>query len=377
MASGGDFEDLDLGTAPGRRFRRWWWLALVLAVAALGTVALVERGGDRPSRQPSAAVSTPAPTLTASFFPAPPVSVTQLGRPLLPVASGWVLYGLGEGVVVRVDPGRGEITRTTIPPLQSGGPVSFLAMGGVAFVRPLDFVPGYVVPDGRPARPMPARLAQSGPMLPGPEPDTVWIAAGQRRLALVSLDGHRLGPTLTLPRGTSTVGAAADGGGYVLVPTGSGIYDVTPRRARRITTGALAASGRAGWLVDECGARRDCPEVFVDRHTGQRRAVGSGPPAGVPFGAISPDGSTAAVYAAHGASVRLELVDLHGGPRRLLGLSVDQSITQNVLTWSPDGRWLLALTENDRLRVVDARTGAVRTFGVSLPVLTGLAVATV
>ena len=77
---------------------------------------------------------------------------------------------LGPDGVVRIELARGRITRTAVPPVDSSGPISFLAGPGSAIVRPLDAVAGYAVPDGiaaldagRPAGCLRPRAARTGP----------------------------------------------------------------------------------------------------------------------------------------------------------------------------------------------------------------------
>ena len=58
-----------------------------------------------------------------------------------------------------------------------------------AIIRPLDNVPGYVVPDGRPARPLTGMLARGDLLLPGPSPAEEWAVSGQ--LLAVNQVSHR------------------------------------------------------------------------------------------------------------------------------------------------------------------------------------------
>ena len=69
-----------------------------------------------------------------------------MGHRLLGVRAGWELFGLGPSEVVRIQLARARITRTVFPGPQSSGPVTLLAGPYQAIVRPLDYVPGYLVP---------------------------------------------------------------------------------------------------------------------------------------------------------------------------------------------------------------------------------------
>jgi hypothetical protein len=136
--------------APARvRPRRWLWL-LLAAVLAGGVVVQANRHPSAPAAAPSTRSST-----FSEVAPAPktsdPVTVTQLGQSILGATGGWTLFGRGPGVLVRIVPATGQIDSTVVPSLQSGGPVSFVPAAGEAIIRSIDFVPGYVVPDGQPA----------------------------------------------------------------------------------------------------------------------------------------------------------------------------------------------------------------------------------
>ncbi|MDQ2797774.1 MAG: hypothetical protein M3Y06_11535, partial [Actinomycetota bacterium] len=191
-ASPTDVEFLDVGPRRGpsggatgvRRWRRWVPLLVLAAVTAAVIVVIVVQRTSAPSalatKHPSRSVissrdssSTPG----RADSPAAPVTVTELGHPLLGVRAGWELFARGDGVVIRIEPARGRITRTTVPGLRSDGPVSFVVGSNAAIVRPIDYVPGYLVPDGKPAREISASLSQvrDGPVFPGPDQNHVWI----------------------------------------------------------------------------------------------------------------------------------------------------------------------------------------------------------
>ncbi len=120
-------------------------------------------------------VPTPAPS------PPPPVKVTDVGHPLLGVTADWQLFGLSADSVVAIRLNAGQITRTFLPQQEGSGPVSFIVGPRQAIVRPLDNVPGYLVPDGRPARQLTGMLASGSLLLPGPDPAQEWVVSGKRR----------------------------------------------------------------------------------------------------------------------------------------------------------------------------------------------------
>lgn len=366
-----------------RRRRRWPWLLLAVAVAAGAVVA------NRHSPAPSAArrVASPAPSFQTAPVPQPPgpapVTVIRLGHPLLGETGNWVLYGRGDGAVIRVDLARGEITRTVVPFLQSSGPVAFVPAADEVIIRPLDNVPGYAVPDGRPAQPLPPGFGSGGPVFPGPDPGQVWVVTDDVQpstAVLTSLDGHRSGPVLRLPTGSIGLDATADGAGYLLVSASDGVYRTQPGRVRRISTGNLLATGPTGWLVGECDRYGHCRRVLIDRTTGRRRLLGlQAANGGVmpPWGAISPDGRTAAVFdLGSDGSRTIELLDLRTGSRHATGLHLPAPLDDGTIRWSPDSRWLFALDEHGELAVVARATGQVGNLSGSLPSLNQLAVRT-
>jgi hypothetical protein len=179
---------------------------------------VIQSGRERPPRRP------PSPRLLASLVlvvlvaavvavhagtrrgaaggPRGPVQVTGVGHRLLGVRAAWELFGLGPSEVVRIQFARARITQTKFPVLLSTGPVTLLAGPHQAIVRPLDYVPGYLVPDGRIARPLRGVLSSGGVVLPGPRPGEFWMDSGDgahMSMLLVGPDGNRLGPAAPTP----------------------------------------------------------------------------------------------------------------------------------------------------------------------------------
>lgn len=394
-----DVEFLDLGPAPrsgdaGRAPNRWpKWLPLLLAgiLAAVVITMLVHRSSTpsavHPTHPPTTARSSSSAPNTSSTPSsavswAPPVAVTELGHPLLGVRAGWELFGRGDGVVVRLQLARGRITRTTIPALHSSGPVSFIVGKDAALVRPLDSVPGYLVPDGHPVRQLSATLSlgQGGPAFPGPDLNHVWVQpenSSPPAMTLARLDSPAPGVVLPIPAGSSAQQATSDGAGYLLFTGLSGTYDSRPDGLRRITTGAVLAVGPTRWLVSECDYRDGCNTVVIDRISGTRRTLSriasdvNTPPPGV----ISPDGTTAALIDLNNQTANIHLRDLTSGVDHPLPVPTDQaSFDMGSLVWSPDSRWLFIAAANGHLAVLDARTRHVRTLGATLPSLSQFAI---
>lgn len=372
----------DDGSAPPslpRRRLSWLVLLLVLVVAVEVLIVLVNHEHDRsavvrPGPRPPSAVAAPATTRANP----PPTATTliDMGRPLLAETTGWELFARGPGVVVRIAPATGRVTETPVPALATDGPVSFVVSGDAALVRPLDAVPGYVVPDGAPARRLGVAFGRRGPMLPGPGPGQVWtLAPGEHptALRLTSVSDGTTGAEIPVPFGTSLASIHPDGSGNVLFTGFSGVYDARPGRIVRIASTELLAVGPTGWVATGCDVPGPCTTLLVDRATGVRRPLALPVDAAVPLGAVSPDGSRAALCTVGATGTHLTLLDLVSGRQRALDVTVDTAGDQRV-AWSPDGRWLFAVTADGRLAVVDAGTGRVGDLGVQLPGLAQLAV---
>src|SRR4029079_17591391 len=226
LAGGGDG-----GWGPLPRWSRWLLVPLAVVLVAVG---LGRAGPVVPGRAPDpTAPPTPRPRAWPSSAPAPPIAVTTLGHSLLGVTAGWELFGRGAEEVVRIELARGRITRTAVAPLLSGAPVSFVVGPDRAVVRSMDQVPGYVVPDGRPARPLAAGLDGGGVAFPGPTPGTVWVEGAATMVLRGMADGR---PRWYVPVPESTPEISADGAGGIVFRAPGGGYPATPAGLRRTTT---------------------------------------------------------------------------------------------------------------------------------------------
>lgn len=382
----GDVEWLDVGPPErpdaanrrGRPGRKWYVLALGVVVAAVLVIALQHDGKHAtasPRRSHQLTTTAPAPTpLESSATPPPvprPVRVTNMGHSVLDVPADWELFGQGTDGIVRVQLARGRITRTTTPPVDTGGGISFVVGRDRAIIRPWDTdLPGYAVQDGRPARQLPSSLGTEGPVLPGPDPDHVWIAStDDKRMNLVGLDGRPAGVSLPAPNGTGSVNP--DGAGYFMFYGTGGAYGVRPGRITRITTGEVLAAGPTTWLTRDCDAQYRCVNTVVDRATGSRRTLRAAVNESGVSGTIAPDGSYAAVFTVDGSGQpSLGVLNLTTGHTIALDIPFDPqySFSSGVCAWSPDSRWLFAAGAEGRLKVFDRHTMRLKDLGISYPV---------
>jgi hypothetical protein len=299
---------------------------------------------------------------------------------LLGVTAGWELFGWGPETVVRIEMARGRITRTAVPPPGSSGPVSFVVGRNWAVVRPLDAVPGVLVPDGQPPSRAAGALGTSGPAFPGPDPNTLWAPAANNASAmnLVKPDGSPAGVSIALPDIMGGPGGAEpDGTGYLLVRGTGGAYLGRPEGLRRITTGGVLAVGPSRWLTKECDDQHRCTPTVIDRNTGARHPLAGlsvGESGGV-TGAISPGGAVAALYEADpNGNLGLHLIRLDTGTDRRVNVTLGQYPEFGSIVWSPDSRWLFVAGGGGHLYPIEAATGTLFDLGVQLPQVSHLAI---
>lgn len=317
--------------------------------------------------------------------PAPPpaVAVTDIGHAILGVKSGWQLLALGQRALVSVQFATGRITRTSLPAPESNGPVSLIVESRCVIVRPLDNVPGYLVPDGQPARPLAGILAHGALLLPGPDPDEVWDIRTEQPISLLGPRGTPLPASLAaMARRFPPQSAMADGrGGVLLFDSAGRQYDTRPDLLRPVDALLLAVGPRT-WLAVACDQDGgSCQNVVIAASTGAARAI-PGPAVslvnwqwpGNP-GAVAPDGSTAAVFVeGQDGTASLELVRLATGAVRPVAANVPPFSSSQTMAWSPDSRWLFVITAGGRLAAVSPATGRVHELGLGLTALSQVAI---
>ncbi len=380
-------ELLDEPRPPSRRGRLGVLLGAAVVVAAL-LVGFLNRHQGNPSAQPT---DTSAPTTSGGPPPGPltPTATPSLAHPLPAFGEHVELYARADGAVADIDLAAGSMLLTHLYPLRSSGPVSFVATSAGALVRPLDFVPGYLVRSGRIVRQLGGAL-DGGTVLPGPSPDKVWaehrdVHGALDGVQLVDARTGALGRVLRWPAGAAAPRGfpQPDGTGYVLVRTAQYVYDLRPDGAHRLPVdpvrGIVLAAGGGRLLVVQCPAGRlyNCPATVVRLPDGTSRRLPTNlavTEAGSE-GVISPDGHTALVYQPGqlGRPVA-RLLDLDTGTFHGTPVVSDPQNQMGSAAFAPDGRWVFLPGTGGRLLAVDAGTGTAHTIVSGLPTLYQLAV---
>ena len=311
-----------------------------------------------------------------------PVTVTDFGHPLLGVKQGWELFGLDADRVVAIQLARGRVIQTALPPPEGSGPVSFIVGPSSAIVRPLDNVPGYLIPDSQPAQRLTGILARGGLLLPGPRPGQEWDnVGGANSLVLVGADGRTTSTRIILPNpGWPSQAAMPDGRGNILVASNSGMqYDARPHSLRPVAA-LLSAVGPTRWLGMSCPAGI-CKNVVLNPRTGSHWKL-PGPalhlltwPWPAYPGAVAPDGLTAAIVADQGnGQVALEQISLVSGAVKPIAVQINEGASSQTMAWSPDSQWLFVLAASGKLLAVNIKAGTVQSLGIPLPHLSQLTI---
>ncbi|MGH3448144.1 MAG: hypothetical protein ACRDQA_16500 [Nocardioidaceae bacterium] len=394
MGSGKDKDTLEFGGG-GQRPRRVWLLggAAAVAVVIIGVVVWQQTGS---SGQPSTGKesgstatpqtsSAPSPTGVSPSTPKQQVQVSSTDLSWLHASSGYDIfaYARSDSHMFRIEVGAGETTRTTVPRLSSGGPVSFVVRRGMALVHPLDGVADYRVPDGKRARADDA-LSDGGKILPGPQSGELWVEKGatqETRFTLVHLDGSPTDRSVLIPPALGWVTTSADGTGGLLVSGKGGAYVSSGKVFHRVTGGEVVATGPKTWVLVECNDKAKCHSVVYDRSDGDKRALHASrlAPSKVVFGKTSPDGRTAALVVGPETEegVPLALVDLQTGQTQSTSVRVRRGAPSQAsarMAWSPDSRWLFVAASDGWVKVVNAATGKVRPLVVGASSIQQIAV---
>ena len=350
---------------------------LTAAVVVAGARSVENSAGQAPRDNPPSLSPHPPAAATQS----PPTGPPVVGRgPRLPDAGRWEVFGRSETEVVRLELRSGRMTRTPAPRLAASDRVSFLATGSGVLVRPVRSVAGYQVRNEKMAEPLPPGLGRGGVILPGPQPDQVWISGTSRfsnrgEMLLASLSAGWVRVQAGLPAVTHGP-VQSDGAGSYLVGSTGGTYVRVPGGYRRISTGTALAASRGSLLSAECDQRLQCRHLLVDRRTGSRRPVDLLPTlnAGLALVSLSPDGRYAAVaYRLATQSPALHLIDLRTGVDREVAMAFDAALATGSVAWSPTSDYLAVIGARGRLTIVAVATATAVPLGAEAPTVAQVA----
>ncbi|MPY78862.1 MAG: hypothetical protein GEV04_10235 [Actinophytocola sp.] len=365
----GDTEQPTPPAARRPRRRRWaaWLPLLLVGVLVGGFIAM------RQSSNSADAPTPPAPTNTGPGVE--PVSVTEIGRPVLGVTAGWELIARGRDTVSRIALAEGRVTTTKLPGAVRAEPTSLVTGPNWVFVQPVDPESGYLVPDGELARVVHWRDHVSA-VFPGPRPRQVWVEHFEHDTPNAYLALHSLtGKEVTGPYVPATDQTMADGAGNVLVRMTSGTYLARRDGVRRVTTGRVEGVGRNHFLVVECDERARCVRILVSRATGQRRVVtpksAMVSPAAGQLHAIAPDGSIA-VTGGDGGMFVDNLAS--GGGRLRETVLVRPGSDGPGVVFSPDSEWLFGVGFDGDIVAIDTDTFEQHELDLPLPDIRQLAI---
>lgn len=364
---------------------RWWLLlgAIITVLVAGPIVALSVLFGNR-GTEPLPLPPDPSPT-TPSQRPAPrnpdsPVVVRAGSGALVPGVGQGQIYAQSATGIFRIDLGTGRVVRTATPPLEEH--VTFVAGRNWVLVKSRWSPTGVIVRDGQPASPLPRRFDPPGFLHPGPggrlwmEDESPTDPVPDRTIRLAELNGRLVpGRTITVRDTAAPYAIEPDGYGGILLSNRGGIYQLEPGaggRARLITRGDLVGAGGRRLLVADCDRRASCRILLVDQRTRSRTvlpaafqsllATTRGDLNASDFGEshLSPDGTHLALTVGDGVHV----VDLRTGRRAVLPGTVTDTNVNRQLSWSPNSRYLFALTDH-RIRGFDTRTRTTRTVRIT------------
>jgi hypothetical protein len=322
---------------------------------------------DEAGSEPAATSAEPTDTL-------PPVRITELGGPLLPVPTGLVVVGLTiAGDLIEIDLDSGAVRSTTLENVRSfGNPPFVTALRDATIVGAPPGGPNeviLVVPLGGVGSPAPSEVISDWGRIPrGPAPNEIWTPVPddgpyfRRQYARFDLStGEQVGDVLELALQSIL---SSDGHDGLVVQTFGGVYEVFDQAPQRVSTGQLVATGVSHFVVIECDERLDCDNVRIDRQTGERTSVVFDDRAVAGFSGparVAPDGSVMVGFEPWrvDAETPWVLTDLSTGESVLLpnaspgGWGVDSN---SSLVWTDDSRFLVHL-DGGRLAAYDRDSG--------------------
>jgi hypothetical protein len=314
-------------------------------------------------------------------------TVTEIGRPLLPVQTGLRLVGLtADFDVVEVDLDTGRVSTTVLPEFgrydSNGG---YLMVGATVTLVGTWEGTGVMLTEGS-DEPGLAGLQLSdglGSASRGSRPDTFWVVEREwgawdssTTLRLVDASGSPVDDVTVLKGAPDLWDVQTDHRGGLVLTSHDGVYVYDEAGPRRLTTGRLLALGRRHAVATECDDQLVCRRVIIDRDTGTRADIdGDGRRGASWLGVgvldaalemVSPDGTgVVALRPDNRNELDLALIDLRTGASTVLG---EPSGLGYSVGWSADGRFLLYL-EGDKLFYVDRPLGTFKPVSDRLPPL--------
>lgn len=284
----------------------------------------------------------------------------------LDVSSGWELVASGPHAITRVRLADGRMTRTPLPePSPDAGQPTMVAGSGETLLTHEYDDNGYLVPNGKPARKLPAKLADSDALFPAPDGNVWAFSASSYRITQRHADGTAAGKTISLGQSKRPVGT--DGRGNLVIEEDDGSSYLTRSDGlKRITTGELVATGPTRFLTRECDAHGACAYIRTDREDDSRKTLRKEiDEDAAPTGTIAPDGETTAVPDPRVPGVGL--IDLSSGKVDKIELDPNENdLPTGEMSWSPDSRWLFTASGSGGVSAIDTKTQKVHRLDVGL-----------
>jgi hypothetical protein len=311
-------------------------------------------------------------------------TVTTLSSRPITTSPGWEIVGYSLQGLVRIFPDTGRVV--VVPGSRSGSDgslTSLVSVPGRTILTGYGPSDAMLFPDSGPMTTPSGMLAASPVVLPGPDPDHLWVlnaSSGsgyeidRAAIPLVDWRGKPTKTSISVPAYLTPYGQPVpDGDGYVMMAGVGGTYDLRPGSVRLITHGIVLAAGPTGYLAYECGDTPRCQMVVIDRSSGSRRTLPIGPltTTYAPItGLISADGAHAAFAEVSTSSSttreQLIIVDLATGDTRSAAEPLnDSALYPGGFGFSPDGRYLAMALDGGDVGIVDVKTGAVDALGLA------------
>lgn len=364
-------ESLELGPRPAPPGRRRLLVIAVVVVVVAGLMIIV---GIRNS---SSGSSTPEPTQPVSSSSPPSPTTPSLPTPSrtsevkpVPIVQQWRtdgflsdvdldLFARSDLYLYHIQTKKRLVTSTLTPNLQNSGSLTFVTDRRQVIVRDYGSqADGYVVPDGKPGQSLPPALKLADEVFPGP-PGHLWVTTSQDRTSVTRLTDLQ-GKPVSNARGISQFKNVnvfqPDGSGGLLATSPGGYYELTRHGPRRLTRGAVLATGRAHLLTVDCNSSLKCTSYLINRASGEQRRLGTVRPNIDGNGTLSDDGRFAALWWWGSAGLgELRVLDLRTNKTVASYSDSDAGSDPGSLVWLPDNR--LVGIRDEKIFVLNPTTG--------------------